>query len=849
MGFWMRWVVARAAFGWCIALTFASTAHADFLPWGKADERAFIAGRSALEDGMFEVARQNLEAYISEMRGKQGKARASVLLAECLHALGRYEDAILLLADHQKGAQRAGIEANFSYWKARCYQSLGEPDRALALLAKAEENGPGSASLPAVMQLAAAVLIEIGDYDGAADKFAEFLAAFPDREDAAEVALERAKVFIECGRNARALEALVTLGDDYPAAVAALEGALLIGKLLRLLDDVGGARAALFPLATNLQVRVELRAEAWFEFAEMEREAGDFENADHALAQGILLTGDAAARARAQADRGRILVLLGREEEGFSIMRESVLNQPDPVAAAATQISFAEMLQQQDKHGQAVQEYQVFMEAFSGQGLDSRALWGKAWSLWDLGRFTEAASVFEKVYALNPDQEMRADSLMKAADSHFAEGQFNAAAEIYRRFSEEFQTHAQRGQARFQEAESFAQAEDFDRAIELLEDIARESAGGPEAGTAAYRRALMLERAKRYEDAVLAYSELLETGGKEAIPVEAMHRRGIVRFRQGEYEIALDDFSRVVELAEPGLMTDEANQMRGEALYMLQRDTEALTTWQNLIETNPDSPLAPVIRFRLGVYQWNIGDYVKAEDQFLSLFQTTPENELAEQALYLAARSAEKLSNHVQALDHSKTLIRAYPDSALTPKVRILQGEILREMGRFSMAIISLDQIIQNWPDSPLVDHAWGLIGDCQRTLGTGTNGAARAARFQEALDSFGTVVDSPAAPPEMKLQAKYKIGRVIEHLDLPDDALDAYTEVVYAYLSEWATGHRLGSLYFEEAALRGARMLEQRGETREAINLLRQVVNAKGVGADQAEERIQKILEQDEGE
>lgn len=849
MSDWMRKKLAGVVFGGCVALLFAPPAQADFVPWGKADERAFIAGRAALEDGMYEVARQNLSAYIAETRGKQEKARASVLLAECLYALEQYEEAIRVLDEYQRGARPAGIEADFLYWKARCRQSLGDSDLALELLAKAQRDDSKSLAIPAVMQLAAAILVEKSDHDAAAEKLDEFLAVYPDHGDAAAVALEKARILVECGRGAEAMETLMRLGDKYPDTEAAQESSLLIGKLHRRMEDAGAAKALLFPLATNRLVHSELRAEAWLELAEMERDAGGFEKADKALEQGILLAGNEGTRARAQADRGRILVLLSREEDGFSLMRESVLNQPDRTEAAATQIAFAEMLQQQDKHQQAVEEYQVFMEAFSGQGMDSRALWGKGWSLWNLGRFTEAASVFEKVHELSPDPERKAESLLKAADSYFSEGQFSGAAEAYRRFIDEYGSHRLRGQASFQEAEAYAQAGEFGRAIELLETIGRDTAGTPDSGVAAYRRALMLERAGRDEEAVLAYTALLDTGGKGEVPVEAMHRRGIVRFGQREYETALDDFNGVVELAEPGLMIDEANQMRGEAFYMLQRDAEALIAWKNFIETNPESPLAPAIRYRLGAYQWNIPDYVKAEDQFLALFQTHPESELAAMALYLATRAARKQGKYGAALDHVNLLIQSYETSELMPKAHLLLGEILRDMGKYSGAINFFEQVTRNWPESTLVDNAWGLIGDCQRTLGTGTNGATRVARLEEALDSFGTVVDSPTAPPELKLQAKYKIGRVREHQELVDDALDAYTEVVYAYLGEWATSHRLGALYFKEAAFRSAGMLEDRGETDQAIKLLQRVVDGKVEGGELAEKRIQKIRQRDTGE
>ena len=227
-------------------------------------------------------------------------------------------------------------------------------------------------------------------------------------------------------------------------------------------------------------------------------------------------------------------------------------------------------------------------------------------------------------------------------------------------------------------------------------------------------------------------------------------------------------------------------------------------------------------------------------------FKTDPESELAEQALFLAARAARKQQKYTEALDHIKVLIRTYEKSDRMPEARLLQGEVLRDMGKFSGAIVLFEQITKNWPESHLVDSAWGLIGDCQRTLGTGTNGTVRAARFRAARDSFRMVIESPTATPELRLQAKYKMGVVLENQELWDEALDAYKDVVYAFLGDWGTNHRWGALYFTEAAFRAVGILEKRGEYSLATNILQRVVEARIPAAQQAENRIRKILEQE---
>ena len=178
------------------------------------------------------------------------------------------------------------------------------------------------------------------------------------------------------------------------------------------------------------------------------------------------------------------------------------------------------------------------------------------------------------------------------------------------------------------------------------------------------------------------------------------------------------------------------------------------------------------------------------------------------------------------------------------PEIRLLQGDLLRELGKHGAAILAYDEIVEKWPTSYLVDRAWGCKGDCQYTLGSGgTNDVTQEqSRYKEALVSYQTVIDSPTASAELKLQATWKQGRSLAKMGRSEEALESYLKVVYFYLGDWSEGGALGEVWFSRAAFSAGDILEREGDYKEALRIYQRVVEAGVQSAPEARKRIQKI-------
>ncbi len=840
-GWWMQRKLVWVLVVGCVLGS--SSLHAGIFGSDKDVEAELVAGRAALEDGFYDLARTHLEAYIDDVEGKDNKAAGVVFLARCLVEQEKFSEALKLLDDRGKWARGSSSTGAFAYWKARARLGLNNAPSALGTLAGFKERFPGDAYVPRALRLEARTLAAQDRMPEAITAFAAFDQTYGESPEAAANLLDWAEALQLAGEGELAVATLNRLMDEHPDSAAVDRGRLRLGEESAKAGNQAMALELLGGLTTNEDADPRLRVDGWLALATMYEDGEDLTNAVAVLAQAAAFTKDAAQQAEIRVREGGLRIRAGEVDAGFELLRQAVIDSPIPERAAEYQLYFGELLQAHGMHERAVEEFQNYLEAFAEPTGQVSALWAKGWSLWELARTSEAATVFEKAYGLTEDPELRARALFKMADAYLADAQYQNATSNYVLFAQSFPDHELLPQAYAQQAEAMARGGDAEGAHALLQKLTEENPDSEMAREAMRRQALLHEHASKWEEAVKEYTRIIETYPESETALEAQHRRGIMRYRLGQFQAALADFKPVSIAGGEATRAEEAFYMQGWSLYMMGQSDEALAVCQSFIQNYPDSPLAPRVLFWLGEYHWNRGEFAEAETQFLAYAERAPQGELVDKALFWAGRSAARQSSYARAMDHAAQLVREQPESPLMVEVRLFQGDVLTEQARFSAAILAFEEIIENWPSSYLVDRAWGRKGDCQFTLGTeGTNGVPQQARFQEALTSYRTVYESTTASADLKLQALYKTGRCLEKMGREDEAFEAYMKVVYEYVANWSSGDALGSLWFTRAAFSAAGMMEAQSKWDEALKIYKRVADAGLPASKEARKRMQKL-------
>ena len=795
------------------------------------------AGKAALEDGLYTVAAKNFDRYIRKAVTDAERAEGTLLQARVLFGEREFGEAVNLLMRRSSWAVGTPSEPGFIYWKAKALYEEGSYADALTLLEDLGFRFPDNAYSLAAMRLRAQSHLQLKNYDLALDEFRQFQKSYPDSAEAPDNLLDWGGTLIELGARGDAAETLNRLVVNYPASDAATRGSLWLGDLYVGRGEWDKAQEVLGTLARREGARTDRRAMAWFALARIYEAQTNIAAAVDALEQGTRIAPDPITKVQGDAYRAKLLIRSGKVDDGVVLFRQAVKAMPSEPLAAGVQLDLAQVLLDQKLFDKSAVEFQNYLEAFSDQRDQPRALMGKGWSLWGMKRYAESAAAFEKAYTRYTNLDDKAQALLKAGDASFANKQFKLARERYEKVIAEFPSNPLVPQAQLQLAECFAQLNEPDQAEEKLNVLVKAGENSPLADVAFIRIAQLKEQQGRWESAMATYDRIISSYSNRAVCAQALHARGVIRYRLGMFKEALEDFERVSRDYPLSDMIGQALYMRGWCLYLAGRDEEALALCNEFIEKYSDSVWAPDVLFWLGEYHFNHGNYAEAGRQFAALAERYPDVPLADDALFWAGRAAAEKKDYLDAIEHFNELAKRYPGSSKLAETRFAQGDVLSELGQFAGAILHFEEIIKKYPDSYLVDAAWGRKGDCQYTLGK-----EDPSRYPEAMASYQAVLNSPTASKDLKWQAEYKMGRCKEKLGQPAEALELYVNVVYSYLDDAKSGNPGSPLWFTRAAFNAAAIKESEEKWREAVNLYRRVIEANVPAAVEAEQRVEKI-------
>ncbi len=799
--------------------------------------------RAALEDGLYDLAEKQLRDVLAHTdRSTAEGQEALVLLARTLHGQTRYAE-LVTLVDEATGKGRPPVPAGLIFWRAMARYELGQYEAALADVKGFAERYPGDPYGPRAARLEAWCGLKAGRATEALAGFERFDQTYGSTDEGLDNLLDWGQALLAAGRADDASKILERLAARAPASSDGQEGRLALAQALIQQGRWEAAWNLLNLVSADSAVRVDRRARAFLALGDLNAARTNYEAAVAAAVKSVELAPTTALKSRGRAMQGRWLLKLGRLDEGAAVLRSAVGAVPRDPIAGDLQLELAGAYLDAKKFDEAAEEYQRYLEMFTEPLGQFRALKGRAWALWYLGRYAEAGAGFEKAAAAAPEAQEKEQCLVKAADAIFASGQYKAAAEAYDRALALFPRTALAPQALFQAAESLSRLNQWDAAERRFRSLVRDFPENALAERALMRVAEMKEAQgpAHMREAMAAYADVMQVYTNGALFAEALHRHGLVAYRLLDFDRSLQDFTIVMNDYTNSRVAPQAYFMRGWSLYMMGREEEAATVCRAFVERYPDTEWTSSVLFWLGEYAFNHGQFAQAEKYFVKLADAHAKDGLADQALLWAGRSASRQKEYVRAVDQFARAAKAYPDSRHLDEIRFFQGDALSELGEFSQAIVVFDDLIGKFPASALVPAAWGRKGDCQFTLGAGD-----PKRYEEAIASYRAVLNAPGASFELRLQAEYKIGRCLEKLGRRKEAFEQYyNRVMCPYLDKAAAERGTQSaaaVWFIKAAFSAADILESDKDWRRAVRMLERVVEAGVSASDDAQARIDRI-------
>ena len=672
-------------------------------------------GRGDVES-CIDVYRRAIEAR----RDPSGKARMQLLLANRHFELENYEEAVREYDRYRDLYESRAAQAGLSVEGAGLQIA-----RAWFRRAEGRSGDEGS------------------DYLRRAEaELRETLAAYPGSDYETELRFNLALALQLQGGGARLREALelfrgVAAADDGGYRMSALfQVARIDHGALRHAEAAAGYRRLLDEFGDRPEAEM-----ARFELAQVLRDADDREAA---VEQFLQVGPEAGLFGRSRQEAGQILLLQDQPRRAIEVLRAGLEVEEDPRSLALSRYLLGASYSRLGDHQAALPEFAA-AAAGAGPDLEERAAYGRAVTLFRLGRTAEALIDLERDWT---EPELRASAPRLLATAYTSSGRTGEALELYGRLALSAETPLERaelylaqGEIAFREGR-YGEAAAACRRIAELEFEEEESR--PEGRPYHVReKALYLLADAGIQLGEEEAAEAAAAAGLEGWPEgfyapDFLLLGGLAALQLDRHELAVSRLARLLE-RHPG--HEDAGRARyylGFAHYNQARFGEAIGHFEEVVERFPHLEVAADALFRLAESQFNLNQWDRARRNYRQVVDEHPSSGLAEDALYNIAWCLANASGAGEAGEEAVRAFSEYaerhPRGRHLPRVRYTLAEMSFNAGDYDRAHALFRRIREEHPGSEAAEEAAAVLPQLREVIAFQEYTAAME-RFNRAVD------------------------------------------------------------------------------------------------------------------
>jgi TolA-binding protein len=264
-----------------------------------------------------------------------------------------------------------------------------------------------------------------------------------------------------------------------------------------------------------------------------------------------------------------------------------------------------------------------------------------------------------------------------------------------------------------------------------------------------------------YEGALREYEKVSGRNGRDDyLKASVLLRQGESYYNLGRFAEALERYERLIDKYDDTFLLAEGLYEAG-LTYIVQGNWLKLrSAYRELLERRPGYGEMPQVKFALGLFAYQGGDY----DEAIAYFSEVP----SDRGLFYLGRCHEDKGQFILAIQRYRQVLRKFPDSPLADDVAFSVAEAFYRSGQNDVAVRSYRDFIERYPESHFVANARYKMACVTYSEG----------RFDESVRELELIVQ--AFPGEdIAGYAQYLIGDCYMQLDRRAEAIFAWTDVV----------------------------------------------------------------------
>jgi TolA-binding protein len=780
-----------------------------------ADRIIFQEAESRFRNQDYELALDRYTALIAQYPGSAFVPDAQFRRGVSLYHLGRYEEALSVLRRVETRFRSSAYIGYVPFWKGVTYYRMGDFRNAIEqidgyihsgihqdLLADAylyrglayHESQAYELSrqdLEKSMELSAetgfrpftavrlmATYLELGLYDESLHIYEKHRDTLDRTRWSGYASLYAAESLFRVGRTEESQRIYNTLRNQDPA----ISGTALL-RLYEIAQDTGDTAsmdAVLLTAEQTLSGRPEVLGEFYLRVGVEAYETQRHQIAELYLRRAWEMRSRIPVRSEIPLFLSEILASRGRRNEAFDILDEYLAlpsaDREDAVYRAAVHTA-------SDKNwDEAQNRFAAFIREFPDSEYRVRAAYNHAYSLYRSGQYAESIEILDEYLHTGQAGDLRFEMLRVRAASYRKLGDPSRAAESLREYT---LIRTDDIEARLEYVKVLFELNQHDDVVteaeELLLDL--ETGGRPDTGVpvieASYIMGLSYTALREYADAQAAFDRI--PADREYLVnlderfdhmyLYSVYYRGWVRYQKAEYDAAAEWFSRVLDEDRTFEFAPRAAYLAGWSYRATGQyeEAERILRIVSVLETSVNTKIEA--SFLLSQVLSSAGKLEEASVELRNLFVTHPNSEYADDARFEYAGILGQIGDTDQASEAYLRLYELYPDSNLAEAGLYRRGELFYSAERYEDARNAFFLYRSSFSEGSLMDGAlyWGGMASFLLEERSGA-----LLLWERLINEYR---DSPHRPDALARAAKIQ-----EERGEFRNALNLYTQLIVGY-------------------------------------------------------------------
>lgn len=383
-------------------------------------------------------------------------------------------------------------------------------------------------------------------------------------------------------------------------------------------------------------------------------------------------------------------------------------------------------------------------------------------------RRIESIPLYRSVVAQYPTDPLSPRAQYYAAYANMSLGQFQDAIDDARKFKTDYPTHELLPATLQVLGDSALKVDEHALAQSTFEDLLNRF---PEDASASWwktRVGWSLYLQDKNDEAIAFLTSALVDMKDPVSRSESYYVAGSSQFRKADYGKAVDAFELALRENDKRSDANAIRLLMSRSYYQLKDLEKARTIAGQVLENNPDAETSAEAHFRLGEFEYELGDFKKAIAHYAPVIDGATPSGFLPDALYSRAWALKNDGQMDAAVADFTRLIDEFPDSPNGKQALLGRAAALRADGQFAEAIKDLDAFLAAAPSEQDRWRATYERGLCHAIMEKWSDAVAD-------FEPLATTIDPDSSFADNML---YELAWAYKKLDNQKKSIDTFTQL-----------------------------------------------------------------------